>query len=192
MSSAVVVDYIRQNYCIGPNALACVYFNYKDQGAHDAPDVIGAVLKQLVESRRELSQHIEQAYSQHVNGRSRLTREERSILLRSEVSQFARVFIVVDALDESPETKGARREIVSELKELGSKANILVTSRPLPLIEQDFRSCLRLEIRAQDDDVRTYIRGRLENDQTLVHHLRITPVLATEIEEAIVKKVQGM
>lgn len=188
----MVVDYIRRNRRTSKTALACVYFNYKDHAAHSPQDVIGAILKQLVESRPDLSQDIEQAYSQHSSGRSRLTKAETSALLQSELSQLTRVYIIVDALDESSEANGARREVVSELRRLGSIASIFITSRDLPSIQQHFQGSLRLEIRADDEDVRTYIRGRLESGQSLAHHIRAEPALATVIEEAIINNVKGM
>ena len=186
------MDHIRRAFPCETTAVACIYFNYRDQETQNIPNVIGALLKQLVESRQGLSPEMKKAYEQHRNGQSRLGKEELPSLLRSEVSYFQRLFVIIDALDEASETNGIRAALLSDLNGLSSVANIFITSRPIPSIAEQFRGQLSLDIRADDEDVRAYIQGRLHNGPNLLRHISADPNLKVDIENAIVKKVHGM
>jgi hypothetical protein len=85
---------------------------------------------------------------------------------------------VVDALDEYPEYH--QKLLITELQYLGDAVHLMVTSRPLPLIERLFQGATNLEIRAAHNDMREYVRSQIsqsklevhvENDQLLQEHI---------------------
>jgi hypothetical protein len=84
------------------------------------------------------------------------------------------IFIVVDALDECIERD--QEYLITELQSLASTVHVMVTSRPLPSIEQLFHGATRLEIHATKDDVRKYIDGQISREHRLALLVKgITP-----------------
>ena len=79
--------------------------------------------------------------------------------LRAEVGRYSKVFIIIDALDELVEQDRGRL-----IKEVQSLANVglLVTSRPLAVIEQILLGEMSIDIRAHEEDVRKYVKHRID------------------------------
>lgn len=77
------------------------------------------------------------------------------------IASYSRVFIVVDALDESSASDGCRAGLVLELFCLRDtcKPSVSVTSRAIPDITQEFDEDVSKEIRASDRDVERYLCG---------------------------------
>jgi hypothetical protein len=75
---------------------------------------------------------------------------------------------------------------------LAGNINLMVTSRPLPSIEQQFNGADRLDITANNDDVRKYIVERIPHENRLARHVKKDPTLEESIVNSIVGKVKGM
>ena len=48
--------------------------------------------------------------------------------------------------------------------------NMMVTSRPIPRIEREFEDALQADIRATDQDVQTYLDGRMHELVSRIKH----------------------
>ena len=99
------------------------------------------------------------------------------------------MFLVVDALDEcSDET---RKELLTKIRDLQKKvkASLLVTSRHIGDIEQQFAGDLCLEIRASKSDVENYIDSQLVKLPACVKE---NPALQQNIKECVAETVDGM
>jgi hypothetical protein len=83
--------------------------------------------------------------------------------LEAILAELKAVYIVVDALDECSVEDGTRHELLAHLDRLQSGANIrlMVTSRHLPDILERYRTALRIEVRAQNQDVKHFLAGQL-------------------------------
>ena len=106
-------------------------------------------------------------------------------------STYARVFIIVDALDECQATGGCRARFLSQIFDLQAKceAHLFATSRFIPEIIETFDGKLSLEIRASSDDVCKYLDVRISEGES---HILKRPDLRAEITTEIVKAVDGM
>lgn len=92
-------------------------------------------------------------------------------LIEKQVEKLERVFLVVDALDECPETK--RREFFRVLNRLPPVVNLFHTSRDDTKIHQHItREIQELIIWVSDNDVENYVRSRLEEEE-IAHGLGI-------------------
>ena len=100
------------------------------------------------------------------------------------------MFIVIDALDECPET--TRKELIPEIRKLRSVANLLVTTRQLMSIERELHDAVHLEIHALDTDLETYIRSKTQQDSGLALYTNEDPRLQDEIVKTIVGNARGM
>jgi hypothetical protein len=130
-------------------------------------------------------------YHHHVKKRTRPTLSEWSKLLQSEVRRLSKVFIIIDALDECPESNGTRDSFLIEIRKLQPSIHLLVTSRHIPTIS-DFENAARVDVRASDKDVRRYLKDRIERERRLVRHVKADPTLQETIINTIVEKAKGM
>jgi hypothetical protein len=167
--------------------VAVIYCNYKEQVAQTANNLVASLLKQLVQDSRVASENIKSFYQHHRAAEIRPTLDELTQALGSEVRLHSKVFIVIDALDECSEYDGTRASLVEALLSLAGTVNLMLTSRDLPSIGQQFQGARRLDIHAHDHDVQKYIEGRIMRvpRQHLV-------VLKETIVSGIVEKAEGM
>jgi len=107
--------------------------------------------------------------------------------LKSEIKLYSKVFIVVDALDESPEDEGTRADLLVALQSLSGTVNLMVTSRDFSPIARHFPGATLIDIRANDEDVRSYVHGRI----ACVPRRHLVALQVT-IANKIVENVKGM
>ena len=147
-------------------------------------------MQQLVQRKPVVSDEIASLYHSHIKERTRPTLSKWSELLQSEVRRFSKVFIVVDALDECLES--TRDNFLVEIRRLQPSIHLLVTSRYNATIECESDKAARVEIRANDEDVKRYLKDRIERECQLVHQVRKDPSLQELIINTIVENSKGM
>jgi hypothetical protein len=185
-----VIAHIRAVF-VGDNvAIACIYCDYKNQIEQTVFGLLAGLLKQFVQDRPAISNHVRSLYECHFVHSTRPTPKEVTQALRAEIGTYSKVFIVVDALDECLE--GNQRDLVTELGSLGSTVNLMVASRPLPLIQELFQHAKCLNISANNDDVRTYIRDRIPREHRLSRIIGTNRALEESIVNKIVANIAGM
>lgn len=145
------------------SAIAYVYCNFKQKDEQKIEDLIASLLKQLAQVRPSLPVAIKQLHDRHSSKRTRPTLEEITQALCSVVSEYSRVFIVVDALDECQMSDNCRARFLSTLFDLQAKStiNLFATSRVIPEILEKFKKSPCLEVRASDFDIRKYLEGHI-------------------------------
>jgi hypothetical protein len=168
----------------------CIYCNYKEQSRQTVSSLVTSLLRQLVQDHSTVYNKVKTLYKNHENRGTRPAFQQFLEALQSAMGTFSKVFIVVDALDECSDR--TRAELLLALRSLGSTVSLLVTSRNLTSIAQDFQRAKHLDIQASDQDVRNYIEGRMPLEPSLQIHVHNDPTLREEIVESITKNVQGM
>ncbi|KAL6690235.1 ankyrin repeat-containing domain protein [Trichoderma pleuroticola] len=93
-----------------------------------------------------------------------VTRQHCLSLLQDLFSRFARVNLIVDAVDELPNE--VRRPLIYDLLKLHKNGvvSLFVTSRGIPEIQHLFEACefyTSLEVRSSDEDIRNFLRGNI-------------------------------
>ncbi|KAF8888774.1 hypothetical protein BD779DRAFT_1672109 [Infundibulicybe gibba] len=119
---------------------------------------------------------------------SRPTLEESWDSLNAEVGRYLRVFIVLDGLDETTDW-------IPFLERLRNSptARILATSRNLGDIAVEFEKGQRLEIVAQEDDIRKYVSDCLTESVGRFKRLLDTSTrLLVGVSNGVVKRAHGM
>lgn len=169
-----------------------IYGDYKERLEQALSNIIASLVKQIIYQRGELSNEVEDLYKTHRGRESCPTLREIRKLLHSEVREFSKVFIVIDAIDEIANGQGQTRTLAEELRALPRNVYIMVTTRPIPAIEAEFASFTRLEIRAVDEDVRSYVISRMSRENLLAKHIQAEPTLAETITSKVMGNVQGM
>ena len=190
MTSIVVSDICERIHDNTTIRVAYLYCNIRMQREQKVDDLLANLLKQLAQGQRSLPSSVEDLYKQHKKKETLQSLHQTSIALRSVIRMYKRVFIIVDALDECQTSNrtGFLSELFSIQKEV-QKVNILVTSRFIPEIVDQFKNSPRLEIRADSRDVARYLEGHI---QQLPSFVRQNRQLQQEIKKGIVETVDGM
>jgi uncharacterized protein YPO0396 len=143
-------------------AITYMYLNYKEQKEQSVPNLMASLLKQMVQDRHETSNSVKTLYSYHQDRSTRPTLDELTEALKTEIEAYSKVFILVDALDECehPTTRARLLRTLQALTMAGT-VQLMVTSRDLPTIAREFRHTKRLDIIANDQDVRRYLEGQI-------------------------------
>jgi hypothetical protein len=137
-----------------PNAksvfLAYFYFDFKDERKKDSRALLSSLLDQLSNQSDQFRDFLRRLYSEHQDG-SKQPHNDALLRCLKDMLSMARsvpVYLVMDALDESPNDSGDRSSrsprgkvlrIVEELDKLRLRnLRLCITSRP----ELDIRTCL--------------------------------------------------
>lgn len=184
-----MVKHLQDSFRVKNVVVVCIYCNYKDQTRQMIPQLVASLLKQVIQDRPRASDEIKSFYKDHIVQGSRPNCEELRKAFQSEIGNST-VFLVVDALDEYPERD--QELLLLELQSLASTLKLMVTSRPLPLIERLFQDAIHLEIRATHDDVQKYIRSRILHERRLKIHVERDRGLQESILYKVTTNVRGM
>jgi len=190
--SSIVVDYLQNRFKNDDAATVCVYCNYKEKKEQDAQSLIASILKQLVQDSKTISNDLKTWFQPHLKREAHLPPEELTQALHLEIARHRRVFVVVDALDECTEESSTRADLLDELKSLPKNVNLLVTSRKISAIMNEFEGAERLEVYASDKDTKKYIVGRIHHEPRLARHVKADPGLQRAIVNGIISKAHGM
>ncbi|KAF3209746.1 hypothetical protein TWF679_007284 [Orbilia oligospora] len=164
--ASIVVDYLVSKVGNTKVGLAYIYYDMRQTKLQSANHILASLLKQLAESQSPLFPGIKDLYTYHHPKHTRPSFGELSKALRSITNTYSKVFIVIDALDESRTSDGFQRLILTEIFYLRNQhnANIFITSRNIPEITEMFKEGKSLEIRARDADIEKYIKGRISDE----------------------------
>jgi hypothetical protein len=186
-----VIDYLTHNIHDQDIGLAFLYCNYKGKEVQTTVNLVSSLLQQLAQRQPDIPSRLRSLYEQH-SDKIRPKLAECSELLHIELTASSKAFIIVDALDECDESSGSRRGLINQLLRLPPNTYVMITSRNLPSIEHELCRYRRLEIRASNTDVRTYLEGCIEREFRLNRHVQADPTLRNTVLDTIVKKVKGM
>jgi Cdc6-like AAA superfamily ATPase len=191
MMAAVAVDHLRRITQRDNIRVACIFCSYKAQADQSEPSLVAALLKQLVQSNPDIAVPVQQMYDNHSKQGSRPSLNELLAALKSVCLQYAKVYVVVDALDEHISSNGRSGELIDNLRELQAEAplRLLFTSRFIPEIMQKFQSDRQLAVRASEEDVRRFVVGQIPR---LPNCIRRDEELRDAVETKVVEAVDGM
>lgn len=194
MMTAIVVDHLLQALWSGGDVgVAYVFFSYKAHVDQNASSLLAAILKQLVQGRPSIAEPIERLHMQHADRGTKPSLEEIFGALQSVLAKHSIVYVAVDALDECPNRDGTRRQFLAKLRDLQGKSRIdlrlVVTSRFIPDIVDDFSAALTLEVRASDEDVKRFVAGQTYR---LPRCIKRDDKLQDMVQDKIVQAVDGM
>src|SRR5712671_6007266 len=178
-SSAMIED-VKSMCDRGLGTLAYFYFDFKDSSKRDIRSLLSSILVQLSDQSNQSRSILSDLYASHCDGSDQPSEAALTKCLRDILNQERRLttFIVVDALDECPNTPGipsAREKVLNLVEDLvksHTDLRICVTSRPEP----DIRVVLEpltlrhISLHVQDgqrDDIVDYVRFIVHSDRTM-------------------------
>ena len=149
-------------------AVVGLYCDYLAQQEQSTINVLGAMLKQLI-SRGGIPEHIREAFlkaKKKFGGQSLLLPDMVDILKKTITSQ-PRVFICIDALDEShPKHRWELLESLREMIRASSSTRVFLTGRAHVdnEIAKYFGEAIRIPLSPTQEDIRSYLERKLNGD----------------------------
>ncbi len=171
--------------------IAYVFCDFRRQDELKPDALLGSILRQLVHDLRVVPGSLLSLFEECRHKLLKPTLDETVQALRETIGLYSRVFVVVDALDESQASGGRRSRFLSELFGLQKRhgANVLVTSSFVPEITSLFKDAPTIEIRARKDDVAAYLEGRMGQ---LPSFIQRDSQLQEEIRAAVLGAADGL
>ncbi|CAI7643775.1 unnamed protein product [Penicillium pancosmium] len=183
--ASIVINHLQQ--VLRPNDVALAFFfcNFREKVTLD--EMLATLLKQLVRQQSSIPRCLTSLFER----RARLTTSDIITGLKSASSTFFKVFIVIDALDECYLPDNLRKRFLLELRTLQETCDLheFATSRDNLEITTLFEGCSSLGIRANPEDVKRFLSGRIGKLPSVVQK---RTDLQEEIITEISKAVDGM
>jgi hypothetical protein len=173
--------------------IAFFYFTFNDESKQDTSAMLRALILQLVSQLKDQDTTLSQLHDSYRGN----TPPDQALLdcLHQIINKFDHVYIILDALDESPRHKH-REDLLQTLADMrrwpGPGLHLLVTSRD----EQDIRESLEalddqivlLKSNLVDADIASFVSGHLRDNR----RLRKWEKYHDEIEQAFIKGAKGV
>ena len=163
--SSLVIDNLCDQAEEKDLAVAWIYCDFLAHQEQSATAMLGAILKQLV-SIREIPENVRQVFRKRFSNRG-LRLPDIMGMLKTTISLLPRVYICIDALDES--TPKIRQELLGSLRDIvqeSPSARVLFTGRSH--VEEEakkyFKEIITVPISPTEGDIRVYLNAKLERD----------------------------
>ncbi|KAF3284331.1 hypothetical protein TWF970_011549 [Orbilia oligospora] len=189
--TTIVIDWLQEvmpHEDNGDIGIAHIYFNYKRHGGETVETIIANLLGQLSRRLSSMPSSVRDLYERDAKGQKPKI-EQYLEALSSVAALYSKVLILVDALDECH--LGERRRFLTQIFNFQTKsgANLFMTSRDIPDINEYFGESLKLEISGREEDLQKYMEGSLPD---LPRILSQKPELWEQIQRKTLKAADGM
>ncbi len=184
IARSTIIQDIERISAAGSSYLAYYFFDFKDTRKQDARGFLSSILVQLCRQTTSFCKILHQLFSEHQHGSKQPSDSTLKQYLKKilKVSKKFPLYVVVDALDECPDTSGLQSsrekvlELVQELVGLNlPNLRLCITSRP----EVDIRDVLeplttissRVPLHDEDGqkkDIADYIRFIVYSDKKIM------------------------
>ncbi|KAJ7138359.1 ankyrin repeat-containing domain protein [Mycena epipterygia] len=169
-------------------AVACMYLNHKETTTQTPSNLLAGLWRQLILGKAITSTSmVQDLYKRHSEQRTRPGLADIFEVLRAAIAEWAKVYILVDALDEYPEDD--RNILLEQLILLGPSVCLMLTARPhidpLPNAET-------IDIRGTEEDIHKYVNDQINKSSLLSLHVKRCPELREQITSKVLDSVDGM
>lgn len=174
-----------KTYFAGDKDIAIAYFycSFNRQTDQTLERMLAVLVRQLFQERAILPESITALYQKHHTRAVRPLVDELKEMLRTLSNSYARVFFVIDALDEcGPECNHLLDELTFIQNQKSACVNILATTRVVPDILQRFSAHPQIEILADIDDIRHSLNRRMSRHPRFVTQ-------DVKLQEEIIQKI---
>lgn len=188
--STIVEDVKNHCMAVPDTAYAVFYFSFSDKSKQEYSDVLHSLVAQLASHGPTVSALVQ------ASSRGAPRQDELESALVTMIDQHDQVYLLFDALDESPEEQKTRQHVLDKVAWLLHKtanSKLLATSRPehdiQAFIEDQQFVSVSLKTKLVDTDIKSYVSNEL-----LAHpRLRsMTWSVKQKIEHRLTEKSDGM
>lgn len=192
MMAIAVIDDLRTRLKNEENCVVVYFYcNFNRREKQELHQIYSSLVRQLFQEGN-VPEEVETLYLEHRDRQTNPSIEELKILLRVLAQRHKRTYIVIDALDECNIDNSTRDRLLHELFNIQKGpggVSLLMTTRFIPEIMQQFETCEQIEVRAAKDDIERYLNNRMTE---LASFARRRIDIQGEIKSQIVTLVDGM
>ena len=146
------------------NAIAFVYFDYRDRGSLSLENIVASLLRQVASQGSVLPVSLVTHYTKFIEQNRKPGIQDLELTLLHVSQDFNQIFIAIDALDECDEEM--RRKLFLPFLAALQKApriRLFITSRPHPEdIGKALGAAPQVTVEASDADLRKYLQKKIE------------------------------
>ena len=182
----------------GPNnSAAYFFFDFNDGTKQYLDKMLRSLIVQLFSNHQSIPEPLISLFMSCQSGARPPQTKDLEALLKALIDLYDKTFIVLDALDECEDRQELLNFIENAIGWKSQKLNMIMTSRKLKDFEDFFdaeldeRSRLSIQNAEVDEDIRSYVRGKLQNDRRF-KRWRGQPKVREEIETRLMEKSDGM
>jgi hypothetical protein len=193
MCGSIIEEVLQE--CSDTTAISFFFCDYKNPQSQQLTAILSGIAVQLALQVVDAFSLLEE-YFDDLNPENGLKKAPESgalssLILRM-VSLFAKVFLVIDGLDERANYTG---EVVRGVKELAQGSNLISTAllsrNEVVIHEELIDSFQHIEIAAQTEDLELFVNAEMANPKRKQLN-NLDPALAKDIRNALVLDAQGM
>lgn len=194
LSRSLIINHLEQQSSDARSFCSYVYCDYNQRSSQSNVNLLSSLLQQVLQNSPSevLPSEVATLYSQHQKYNTRPTLVQITDILGKLIAKFESFHVVVDALDECAESEEDALRFISALTSLGPSIKLLCTSRSSSTFDAFFKEASRIEISAQQEDIRNFLGACIQDQSRLSKHVKSDPTLKDEIIEAIIQESQGM
>jgi Cdc6-like AAA superfamily ATPase len=189
MIAALAIEHLTTKVQSDTIGVTWAYCSYKSQNEQTVRALLATILQQLVQADNPQGvQVLEKLRKKHAANGTTPNADELRQSLQALIAGFSTTFIVIDALDECSASDDTRGQFLAHIRALHTNADVrlMVTSRQVPDIVDEFTNATRLEIRAHTEDVEKYLAGQLVRlPRCIQRDAELQKVVRVKITEAM-------
>ena len=203
LGSSTIIEYVENMRKSGIASLAIYYYDFREDEKKDLRGLLSSILFQLCDQSDSYYDILASFYSDHRDGAQSPGDDELVRCLKDvlRLLRQAPVYLIVDALDECPNTSALsspRLEVLMLLESLVDlqlpNLRICVTSRPeadiKPILEPlTFRSVSLHDEQGQKEDIENYIKSVVNTNRNM---RRWRPEQRQLVVNVLTEKADGM
>jgi len=166
--SSLVIDQLCDQVHFRNTAVAGLYCDYLAQEEQSTANMLGAILKQLLE-RDGISDHVRQVFRQAKRGLGgRAVRLLDLVdILKTTIASLPEVFICIDDLDEClPDNRRELLESLQDISRVSRTTRVFLSGRPhvRDEVKRYFTDAITIPVIPTVRDIEIYLEMRLDKD----------------------------
>ena len=179
------------------NNAAYFYFDFNDSTKQSLDKMLCSLVLQLSFNHQSIPEPLLSLFHSCQRGAKPPQTKDLETLLKALIDLYEKTFIVLDALDECEDRQELLNFFDNAIGWKSQKLNLVMTSRKLKEFEDFFDaetegpSRLSIHNEKVDEDIRSYVHGKLQNDVRF-KRWRGQPKVQEEIVIRLMEKSDGM
>ncbi|KAJ7291186.1 ankyrin repeat-containing domain protein [Mycena rebaudengoi] len=187
--ASIIVDHLVESHADDNVGVACIYLNHKEIHAQTTSNLLAGVWRQLVLGKPIASTSlVHKLFQKHSEKHTKPELAQIHEVVRLAIVEWSRVYIIVDALDETPEDN--QQCLLDYLTDMGPTVCLMLTSRhdvSLPNITAE-----TFEICVPEEDIQKYVEHQINKSRQLSLHVGTSLQLREEIITKILENADRM
>ena len=187
--AAIVVNYLWKHIQAEGIGVTYFYCDFQKWANESVVRIVATILRQLIEEHSSIPSTVAALYDLYARSRNGPPLDEIVRALQVVISDYTKIYLVIDGLDECLEHTGFRLLSVCRQLQSTGRVHLMVTSRPQYEVLQYFKAAPTLKIRADYFDLRSYVADQISR---LPRYEEMSDKLREEIVHRISTQSDGM